>query len=84
MAASGREWHAQRHLRAVGKGEPHTLTALACGASAAEAAQAGGVSERTVRRRLAEPAYRRQVAAVRADVLGRIVGQLVDAGTDAL
>jgi AcrR family transcriptional regulator len=47
------------------------LTALACGASIEQAARKAGVSERTVYRRLRDPAFAQQLRAARADIRKR-------------
>jgi hypothetical protein len=56
------------------------VVALACGASAESAAQKAGVSLRTVRRRLAEPAFRTQVNEVRTEMVHRQAGMFTAAG----
>ncbi len=56
------------------KGEPFAALGLARGASVADAARRAGVGERTLRRRLADPAYRSGVAAMRADLLNQAAG----------
>jgi hypothetical protein len=56
------------------------LQALACGASVENAARKSGVSERTVYRRLAEPAFARQLSQLRADMVQRTAGLLTGAG----
>lgn len=65
------------------KGDPELIARLAAGANVPDAAKAAGVSERTVFRRLQDPAFRREVQAVRTELLSQTVGRLVDAGTDA-
>ena len=60
------------------KGEPAVLVALSRGASVEAAARAGGVSGRTVRRRLEDPAYRAEIARLRAKVLDGIRARLLD------
>jgi hypothetical protein len=57
------------------------LLALAAGASAAHAAQKAGVSERTARRRLADPAFRARVGAERSRMVADAVGRLAALGT---
>jgi hypothetical protein len=52
------------------------LLALAAGAGASQAAQQAGVSERTVRRRLEENAFRQRIAAMRSELVSRAVGRL--------
>jgi hypothetical protein len=63
---------------AAGAGEPVLITALRQGKSIPEAAQAAQLSPRTVNRRLADPAFQRELAAARARMLGRAVAVLVD------
>ena len=53
------------------------VMALAVGGTVPAAAQHAGVSERTVYRRLHDPAFCRRVSAARAELLERAVGQLV-------
>jgi HEAT repeat protein len=57
---------------------------LAAGRTVADAAQAVSLSERTVYRRLDDPAVRRRVSELREDMIGRAVGQLADASTQAV
>jgi hypothetical protein len=66
------------------KGEAALVVALACGASAEGAAQQAGVSPRTVYRRLADPAFRAQVGAARADLVRREAGLLTAAGLGSI
>jgi hypothetical protein len=60
------------------------LLALACGATQAKAAQEAGVTERTVRRRLAEPAFRKRLFQVRGEILERASGALTAAALKAV
>lgn len=60
------------------KGEPAVAAALAAGATVAEAAEAGGVSERTIYRRLTAPAYVLEVRQLRAALLSRAAGRLAE------
>jgi hypothetical protein len=60
------------------------LLALARGRTQTDAAQAGDVSERTVRRWLEDPEFRAEVTALRGELLDRTVGGLVDAAGDAV
>ena len=55
------------------------ITALARGATYKAAAETAGVSESTARRRMDDPAFRQQVAAVRTEMLGAAIGRLTDA-----
>lgn len=59
------------------------LAALAGGATIAQAAQQAGVSERTAHRRLAEPAFRAQLDAARAELVRATLGRLLRHGTAA-
>jgi DNA-binding Lrp family transcriptional regulator len=60
------------------------LMALACGASAENAARQVGVSESTVFRRLDEPDFRRRLQKLRADMVQRTAGALTAAGAEAV
>jgi hypothetical protein len=60
------------------------ILALACGATVEKAAQQAGLNKRTLYRRLAEPDFRRQVQAVRAEMVQRLAGTLTAAGTEAV
>ena len=60
------------------------LLALACGATAENAARSAGVSERTVHRRLSDPAFQQRLQAVRADIVQRMSGTATAAGLEAL
>lgn len=66
------------------EGKTAVLLALARGCSATEAAAAGGVSDRTVRRWLENPGFRAEVNRQRAEMLGQTAGALVDAATEAV
>jgi hypothetical protein len=57
--------------------------ALAGGASARAAAEQAGVSERTVRRKLAKPAFRRFVANLRSQLFAAALGRMADNMTRA-
>lgn len=57
---------------------------LAGGASVADAAKKAGIHRTTVYRRLEDPAFRQQVAAIRAAWLDGAVGQLSDAAAKAV
>jgi len=59
------------------------VVALARGDTVADAATVAGVSEATVYRRLREPAFRRQVDDVRADMIRQAVARLSAASTEA-
>jgi DeoR/GlpR family transcriptional regulator of sugar metabolism len=57
--------------------------ALASGVSVSAAAEQAGVSESTVRRRLAKPAFRRLVARLRGQMLEAALGRLAENMTRA-
>ena len=57
--------------------------ALAVGATVQEAARKAGIGERTVYRRLADPAFRRRVAELRGEMIGRALGKMADGMTAA-
>lgn len=59
------------------------IAALAAGSTVLEAAAAGGMSERTVYRRLEDPAFRRLVDDARAEIVSRAVAKLSAASADA-
>lgn len=50
------------------------LLALACGATVESAARSAGVAERTAYRRLNDPAFRRRLQDLRADMVQRTAG----------
>lgn len=58
--------------------------ALAGGATVETAAQAAGVSPRTVHRRAADPAFRALVDEIRAETVRQVVGQLSALGNRAV
>jgi hypothetical protein len=60
------------------------LMALACGATVAQAADKAGTSERTVYRRLADPAFRAELDQLRADMVQRSTGMLTAASLEAI
>jgi hypothetical protein len=66
------------------KAEDALLLALACGASVESAARQCGLSERTVYRRLAEPAFRQRLQQLRTDMVQRTAGALTAAATEAV
>jgi hypothetical protein len=57
------------------------VTALAAGASMAAAARHAHINERTLRRRLENPAFRARVDEARAALVCQAVGRLADVGT---
>jgi len=56
------------------------LQALACGATVENAARKSGVCERTVYRRLEDPAFCRRVQELRTEMMQRTTGMLTGAG----
>jgi hypothetical protein len=55
------------------------MLALACGATMETAARQAGVSLRTVKRRAADPEFKRKLAALRWDMVQRALGMLTAA-----
>lgn len=66
------------------KGEPRVSLALARGATLEKAAREGGVSTKTVRRRLADPEYQARVSQQRSEFTARAIGLLAHATTQAV
>jgi hypothetical protein len=60
------------------------LLALACGATAENAARTTSVSLRTVYRRLADPAFHTRLQGARADMVQRATGMLTAAALEAV
>ncbi len=60
------------------------LMALACGATVENAARSTGVSDRTVYRRLKDPAFQRRLQQLRADMVQRTAGVMIAAATEAV
>jgi hypothetical protein len=60
------------------------ITGLAAGLTYKKVAEQAGVSEKTVRNRLAQPEFRRKVAEARASLVEGTMAQLVAAGTEAV
>lgn len=60
------------------------LMALACGAMAENAARTAGVATRTVVRRLANPAFKARLQAIRSDMVQRAAGALTAASQEAV
>ncbi len=58
--------------------------AIAAGLTVADAAKQAGLGERTVYRRLQEPAFQRQVCDIRAAMVAQVSGQLVEASVAAV
>ena len=80
MAASDRSPEG----RAAATDDPALVVALAAGATYAEAAAQAGVSERTARRRMDDPAFRAALDDARAEVVSRAVDRLSAVATDAV
>jgi hypothetical protein len=57
--------------------------AVATGQTLRDAAGLAGVAERTATRRWAEPEFRRRVAELRGELVGRALGKLADGMNDA-
>jgi hypothetical protein len=66
------------------KDDEAIIFAMAAGATVAGAAEHAKVSEKTVRRRLANPDFRRRVAEARSEMLVRAVGRLSIAGVQTV
>jgi hypothetical protein len=64
-------------------GEGALVAALAAGASHRAAAKQAGISERTLRRRLTDPDFRKAIEAARAELVSRAVAKLTAASTEA-
>ncbi len=60
------------------------LQALACGATVESAARKAGVCERTVYRRLADPAFAAQLQQTRADMVARTTGMMTAAALESV
>ncbi len=60
------------------------IAALVVGGTYAAAGEIGGVSERTVRRRMADPEFAAEVSRRRGERVAGIAGQLVSIGPDAI
>ena len=60
------------------------LLALACGATVAQAAHKAGVSERTVYRRLKDPAFAEKLQMTRAELVQRACGLLTAGSLEAV
>ncbi len=60
------------------------LQALACGATHEAAARQAGVTTRTVARRLADPAFRRELTRIRSDMVARTTGMLTAASLESV
>jgi signal transduction histidine kinase len=71
-------------VRRTAEGQAAVVLALVLGASAAEAGSQAGISERTVRRRLADPEFAAEVRATRRDLIDRAVGELAASALTAV
>lgn len=60
------------------------MLALSCGATVESAARQAGLSESTAYRRLADPAFQRELQALRTDMVQRTAGVLTAAATEAV
>ncbi len=60
------------------------LLTLACGATVEQAVRQTGLSERTVYRRLGDPAFRRELQSVRDDMVQRSAGMLTAAAGESV
>ena len=58
------------------RADDEVLSALLTGATRTGAAEMAGVSERTVRRRLEDPAFRRRLADARAAIVAEVVARI--------
>ena len=65
------------------KGDDALLLALAAGKTITDASIAAGLGERTARRRLDGPDFRRRVAEARTEMVSRALGKLADSMTEA-
>jgi DNA-binding LacI/PurR family transcriptional regulator len=84
MSLTEKEEDAPMSEKTKVKAEVKLLLALACGATAEQAARQAGVSVRTVYRRLKNQQFWRQVQAMRADMVQRASGTLTAAGAEAV
>jgi hypothetical protein len=66
------------------KGSDALLLALAAGLTVRDAAALAGIGERTAARRMADPAFHRNVKAARAEMVSRGLGKLAEAATLAV
>lgn len=68
----------------VKKNEDQLLLALACGATVEAAAKQCGLTDRTIYRRLNEPAFKARLAELRGDMVRRCAGMLTAAAGEAV
>ena len=66
------------------KGEDALLLVLACGATVENAARQCGLCERTVYRRLEDPAFSQRLKQLRADMVQRTAGSLTAASGESV
>ncbi|WP_439624354.1 hypothetical protein [Gemmata sp.] len=66
------------------KNEDALLLALACGATVEAAARQCNLTDRTIYRRLSEPAFKDRLQAPRADMVARAAGMLTAAAGEAV
>jgi hypothetical protein len=83
MAAMRRGEPVSRRPRRA-RGDARLLAALSSGISVAEAARSTGFSERTVYRRLADPAFRKQLAGMRDDLITEALADLASSAARAV
>jgi hypothetical protein len=65
------------------RGDDALAVALAGGKTPRDAAAAAGIAERTATRRWADPAFRRHVTQLRADMVARAMGNITEGMIDA-
>jgi len=66
------------------RGDEAFFLALAGGKTIKEAAKLAGISQRTATRRLSDPAFRRQIAEARAELMEKALGKLASAAAEAV
>ncbi|WP_439630645.1 hypothetical protein [Gemmata sp.] len=66
------------------KNEDALLLALACGATVEAAARQCNLTDRTIYRRLSEPAFKDRLQALRTDMVARAAGMLTAAAGEAV
>ena len=69
--------------QSVPRNDGAAVAGLAAGWSIRDAAKAGGLSEKTLQRRLRDPGFRMEVSRARGELLAAAVGQLSAAAGDA-
>jgi hypothetical protein len=65
------------------KGYDALALALAGGKTVRDAAQSAGIGERTATRRVADPDFRRRIAELQAEMVGRALGKMAEGMTEA-